>query len=100
MSSRRPRRTFSKEFKIQTVKLITDGERPLKQVAKSLEIQPAVIRRWKREYLEIQEDAFPGKGNTKPSEEEFRRLRKELIDAQEENAILKKALAIFSKQPK
>jgi transposase len=44
--------------------------------------------------------AFPGKGHLKPSDEELRRVKKELNDDKEERDILKKALAIFSKHPR
>jgi transposase len=94
------RRTYSKDFKISTVKLIIDGQRPLKAVARDLNIDPASIRLWRKQYLEDRENAFPGKGHQKPDDEELYRLKKELADIKEENAILKKALAIFSKQPK
>jgi transposase len=44
--------------------------------------------------------AFPGKGRLKPAEEELRRMKRELADVTQERDILKKALAIFSKEPK
>ena len=97
MAERRQRRSFSKEFKIQTVQLILDGQRPLKAVERDLNIDPSTLRDWKRKYLEDQENAFPGKGHLKPEEEEIRRLRRQSVDLREENAILKKALAISSK---
>jgi transposase len=95
--SKRTRRTFTKEFKIQTVKLLIDGQRPLKAVARDLHIDPATLRSWRKQYLEENEDAFPGKGHLKVQDEELYRLKKQLADLQEENDILKKALAIFSK---
>jgi transposase len=45
-------------------------------------------------------DAFPGKGRLMPQEEELRRLKLENEDLKEDRAILKKALAIFSRVPK
>ena len=100
MNERKPRRTFSKEFKIKTVKLIIDGQRPLKAVASELDIQPTVLRSWRRQYLKEQEEAFPGKGNLKPADQEFRDLKRRIVDLEEENEILKKAMSIFSRQPK
>ena len=97
MSKSGTRRTFSKEFKIQTVQLLLDGQRPLKAVARDLHIDPATLRYWRKQYLEDSADAFPGKGRLKPQDEELYRLKKKLADLQEENDILKKALAIFSK---
>ena len=100
MNEPKPRRTFSKEFKIKTVKLIIDGQRPLKAVSRELDIQPTVLRSWKRQYLKDQEEAFPGKGYLKPSDQELHDLKKRITDLEEENEILKKAMSIFSKRPK
>lgn len=100
MDAKRQRRTFDKDFKRQTVQLIIDGHRPLKAIARELNINPTVLRNWKREYLQDQNQAFPGKGHFRPEDEEMRRLRKELVDLREENAILKKVLAIFSRPSK
>ena len=44
--------------------------------------------------------AFTGKGCVKPENMEIRRLRKELEKVREQRDILKKALAVFSKQNK
>jgi len=100
MNEEKPRRQFSKEFKLRTVKLVVDGGRPLKALARELDIQPSTIRRWKRQCLEDQENAFPGKGQLKPEDRELRDLKKRLVDLEEENEILKKAIHIFSNQPK
>ena len=45
-------------------------------------------------------DAFPGTGHQEPLEEENRQLRRELDIMREERDILKKAVAIFSVEPK
>ncbi len=100
MNERKPRRSFSTEFKVKTVKLIIDGQRPLKAVARELGINPSTLRNWKREYLQDEENAFPGKGHLKPADQELRDLKKKLVDLEEENEILKKAISIFSKLPK
>ncbi len=80
--------------------LVTEGGRQVSEVARDLDVHPNVIHRWKREYLEDIESAFPGKGRMKPEEEELRSLKKRLTDVTEERDILKKALAIFSKHPR
>ncbi len=94
------RRTFDKEFKMETARLIVEGGRSLNQLSRDLGIHENVIRKWKKQYLKDAEHAFPGKGHMKPEEEEIRKLKKELDDIREERDILKKALAIFSKHPK
>ena len=100
MEEKKERRTFDKEFKKEVVSLVTKKGRMVSEVARDLDIHPNVIHRWKREYLEDIEDAFPGKGHMKPEEEELRKLKKRLTDVTEERDILKKALAIFSKHPR
>jgi transposase len=58
------------------------------------------VRDWVRDYGRDGENAFPGSGNLKPEDDEMRRLRRELADLKEENAILKKAAAYFAKNQK
>jgi transposase len=57
-----------------------------------------MLHRWIREYNSDNQHSFPGLGNLKEPDEEIRQLRKQLADAKEERDILKKALAIFSKE--
>jgi transposase len=95
---KRSRRTFSQEFKVEAVRMVTEGGHGLSQVARDLELDPKLLRRW-RDALGPKgaAEAFPGKGNPNPEGEEMRRLRRELERTREERDILKKALAIFSK---
>ena len=94
------RRRFSVEFKREAVLVILDGSRSPTEVARDLDINVNLLHNWRRQYLEDQDNAFPGKGNLKPEDAEFRRLRRELEEVKLERDILKKALAIFSKTPK
>lgn len=92
----RTRRTFPREFKEEAVRMVTEGGHRLSQVARDLDLDPKLIRRWREELKQERAHAFPGKGHQKPEEEELRRLRRENARLQEEREILKKALAIFS----
>ena len=94
------RRRFSVEFKREAVLVILDGSRSPTEVARELDINANMLHNWRRQYLDDQDNAFPGKGNLKPEDAEFRRLRRELEEVKLERDILKKALAIFSKTPK
>jgi transposase len=100
MEETKGRRKFDREFKEGAVRLIVDGGRTVRSVARDLGIHESNLQRWKREYLEDREHAFPGKGHMKPHEEEIFKLKKKIADLEEDRAILKKALAIFSKRPK
>jgi transposase len=93
------RRKFDRDFKVEAVRLVARGTKPLSQVARDLGINENMLWRWKSEMADDPAFAFPGKGNLKPADEELRQLRKQLRDVTEERDILKKALAIFSKTP-
>ena len=54
----------------------------------------SVIRRWKKQLADYGNQAFPGKGHS--HDEELAQLKRELRRVKEENAILKKAVGIFS----
>lgn len=92
------RRHFTREFKRDAVQLVTEKGMPVGKVARDLDIHPNLLHLWRREFLKDGERAFTGKGCVKPENAEIRKLRKELERAREERDILKKALAIFSKQ--
>jgi transposase len=90
------RRKFSREFKLEAVRLVTSGGRGVAATARDLEVRPDMLRRWKRQLEEDPVEAFPGKGNLKSEEEQVRRLQRELARVKEERDILKKVVAIFS----
>ena len=94
------RRKYDRAFKIAAVKLVTEKGTPVAEAARNLGIHENLLHKWKNQYLKDTAEAFPGKGNLKPQDEEMRRLKKKLADVEEERDILKKALAIFSKEPK
>lgn len=100
MGETKGRRKYDREFKEDAIRLIVDGGRPVREVARDLGIHENMLSRWKKEYLQDKEHSFPGKGHMKPHEEELFKLKRRIADLEEDRAILKKALAIFSKRPK
>ena len=100
MGEPRGRRRYDRDFKEGAVRLVLEGGRSVRSVARDLGIHENMLHRWKQEYLEDPEYAFPGKGHMKPHEEEILKLKRRIKDLEEDRAILKKALAIFSKHPK
>ena len=92
------RRKYDREFKIETVRLVTEEGRKATEVARNLGIHVNLIYLWKKQLGEDPKEAFPGLGRLKASEAELRNLQRELADVKEERDILKKALAIFSKK--
>ena len=98
--SRKRRRNFSREFKLEAVKLITHKGYSIAEASRSLGIDYSVLRRWKTQFEKDPQNAFPGKGQLKPADEEIWRLRKQLEQVTEERDILKKALAYFAEPQK
>ena len=92
------RRTFTREFKIAAVKLVTEKGRSFSEAARSLGIATELLRRWKIAFHTEGQEAFPGHGNLPPAEDELRRLKAEVARLKVERDILKKATAIFAKE--
>lgn len=94
------RRKFTREFKIEAVQLSEESDKPIVDVALELGIHPNTLYKWRKQLLEDGEEAFPGHGKMKASDEEVRRLRRELARTREERDILKKAIAFFAREGK
>lgn len=92
------RRQFSREFKVEAVKLVTERGVSVRQAANDLDVGETVLRRWMRELDGDPQQAFPGKGVMKPEQAEIERLRKEVAKLKMERDILKKAAAFFAKE--
>lgn len=54
--------------------------------------------KWVKEYKESRQDAFPGKGNQKPQDEEIRLLKLQIKRLEMEKEILKKAITFFKEE--
>jgi transposase len=94
----KPRRLFTREFKVEAVKLVTEQGRSFAEAAADLGIAENLLRKWKKALYAEGDQAFPGKGNLPALEEELRRLRTDNKRLQMERDILKKATAFFAKE--
>jgi transposase len=97
MGEKKGRGSYTREFKEDAVRLVTDKSIPVAKVSADLGIHENTVYKWLRQYKADPEGAFPGKGRLKPQDEELHRLQRENEVLKEEREILKKALAIFSK---
>ena len=93
------RRQFTKEFKVEAVRLVLEEGRPISEVARELGIGENLLSRWKAKYEAGKIDPCSGKGRLRPEDEELRQLRRENKRIRMERDILKKAVAIFSGEP-
>ena len=93
-------RTYTREFKIEAVRLLERTGKSQTEIERELGIGSSNLSRWKKQFGEHGEDAFPGRGRLTPQEERIRQLERENEILRQERDILKKAVTIFSKPSK
>ena len=92
------RRKFSREFKVEAVKLVTERGVAVAQAARDLDVAPSVLRRWMRELTVAPATAFPGNGQQRADLAEISALKKEVAKLRAERDILKRAAAFFARE--
>ena len=92
------RRQFSREFKLEAVKLVKNRGVSVAQAARDLDVHENVLRKWVRELAADPQQAFPGQGVMKPEQAEIERVKKENAKIRMERDLLKKAAAYFARQ--
>jgi transposase len=93
------RQKYSKEFKLDAVRLVTEQGYAIAEAARNLGLNANMLGRWKTEAAES-EGAFRGNGKLSPEQFELRRLKAENRQLRMEREILKKATAFFAKESK
>ena len=91
----RPRRSFTPEFKAQTVELLRTSGKSVAEVCLELDLTETAVRRW---LAQADIDAGRREGLTTDEREELSRLRRENRVLREERDILRKAAAFFAKE--
>jgi transposase len=84
------RRKFSREFKLEAVRLVRERGVAVAQAARDLDVHENVLRKWVRELSADPVQAFPGNGQMKPEQLEIERLRREVAKLKAERDILKR----------
>jgi transposase len=87
------RKTYTREFKLQAVRMLTDQGLSVAEVARRLGVGENCLRNWRLAAREHGASAFPGQGNPSPAEDELRRLRAEVHRLRAERDLLKKLIA-------
>jgi len=93
------RKTYTREFKLQALRLLTERGLPVAEVARQLGVGENCLRNWRAAAQQQGASAFPGQGNLSPAEDEVRRLRAEVQRLRAERDLLKKAAAYFANPP-
>ena len=83
------RRKFTKEFKFEAVKFVTERGVAVAQAARDLDLAESVLRRWMREAAVAPITAFPGNGRKRAELAEIAALKKEVAKLKAERDILK-----------
>ena len=93
---RKPYKTYSREFKLEALRLATIGDKPATQVARSLGIRVNQLGKWKQQLEKEAETGVPAKRG-RPIDDELAKLRRDNARLKEENEILKKAAIYFAR---
>src|SRR5208282_134032 len=86
------RRRFTREFKLEAVRLIRDRGVSYAQASEDLKVHPTQLRNWVKAFADDPQHAFPGQGQMKPEQLEISRLKREVIKLKAERDILKNHL--------
>ena len=93
------RKQFSREFKLEAVRLLEYGDNTGADLARELGVRRNQLYKWRREVqLRGEAAAFPGPGRNAATDNrsELTALKRRVAQLEEENAILKKAEAYFT----
>ena len=83
------RRKFTREFKLEAVRLIKERGVSYMQAAQDLGVHPTQLRNWVKALADDPQHAFPGQGQMKPEQLEIARLKREVAKLKAERDILK-----------
>src|SRR3984893_10081269 len=89
------RRKFTREFKLEAVRLIKQRGVSYAQASKDLGVHPTQLRNWVKQLADDPQHAFPGHGQMKPEQLEIAQLKREVAKLKAERDILKKSRGLL-----
>jgi len=93
--TKRPRREYTDEFKLQMVKLYLSGKQKA-EINREYELTPSSLNRWIEQHQSS--GSFREKDNRSEDQQELLRLQKENQQLKMENDILKQAALIMGRK--
>jgi transposase len=81
------RRQFTREFKLEAVRLIKDRGVSYARAAEDLGVHPTQLRDWVKKFADDPQHAFPGPGQRKPEQLEIARLKREVAKLKADPAV-------------
>jgi len=96
MKNNSSRNNYSREFKLEAVKMSQQTGRTVAEVARELDVRENDLHNWRKMVNEQGNKVFPGRG--RKSNDDISQLKCENERLREENTILKKAAIFFAKE--
>jgi len=102
MTKRKPYKTYTKDFKVEAVRMMETSDRPSSEIAMELGIRRNQLYKWKEQLGKKGDEAFTRSAGRPKREEQsdLVTLKQENTRLKEENEILKKAAAYFARELK
>ncbi len=99
IKTRRTKRTFSPEFKLETVEQGVKYQRDAREVTQALELDPDHLRKWIRLYKQELQGMAPVGNAITPEQLETQQLKTQIKRLEMEKEILKQAAVLMSEFP-
>ena len=98
-TKRKPYNTYTKEFKLEAIRMMDESDRPASEIAMKLGIRRNQLYKWKEQMMKKGEVPSVKRGRPKKENQtELAKVKQELKQVKEENEILKKAAVFFAKE--
>lgn len=93
--TKRTRRTFSPEFKLEAAQLVVDQGYSVDEAAKAMNVSRSAMDKWVRQLKQERKGITPKASPLTPEQIEIRELKKRIAELEEHNEIIKKATALL-----
>ncbi|OBT15590.1 transposase [Vibrio sp. UCD-FRSSP16_10] len=93
--TKRTRRTFSPEFKLEAAQLVVDQGYSVDEAAKAMNVSKSAMDKWVRQLKQERKGITPKASPLTPEQIEIRELKKRIAELEEHNEIIKKATALL-----
>jgi transposase len=92
------RQRYSDEYKEKTVKFIQEQTKSVQQISDELNIPPGTLHQWLAKHRKFENEPMLDREVLRQKDQQIQEQELAIQDLQEEIAILKKAMHIFSKE--
>ena len=93
--TKKTRKNFSPEFRLETAQLVVDEGYTFKEAAKAMGVGDSTLSKWVRQLREERAGKSPKAAPMTPEQIEIRELKKRIERIELEKEILKKATALL-----